>query len=342
MRILAVDDDHVFLELLAHTLEPNGLLDLVTRESADEALELISEYPKRFDCFLLDIAMPGKDGIFLCRAIRSIEGHQDTPIIMITGSSDIDHIDKAFSAGATDYLSKPLQGLELGARIRVASLLHEQSRRLARAATAAADRTDMTLQDSIKCFEGELAIRSVPGIRDLQCLENDLLRLPQGNYNLAVFALKVEGADMLFNEFGVEEFRHIMRGVARSVAEKLDLSKSSFAYAGKGTFAATLFGRDVRSEMRRLHNSLRHGETISIRSGELREIEFKTVLAESKTPHIWNGRNAADALRRAIDQAEASESDIRLQQRLDAERLTISVRPRRHRIDFKRFCSGLT
>lgn len=337
MKILAVDDDPVFLETLTRLLEPRGLPDLATSESADEALEMIASDPHGFDCFLLDISMPGKNGIWLCQEIRSIECHKETPILMVTASSDLDHIDQAFAAGATDYISKPLRDLELGARIRVAMMLNEQSRQLAKAAIDPTDRIELGLQDSIKCFDGELAIRHVPGIRDLQTLEIDLLRLPHGNYNLAVFALKVEDADLLFAEFGVEDFRNVMSVVARSIAAKLDLARSSFAYAGKGIFGAMMFGRDLRSAMNRLQKTLCQRQEINVGSDDVRTVELRLILTESKTPYMWNGRSAADGMRGAIDRAESSVSDIHLQKELDARRLMTPIRPRRHKIDFKRF-----
>jgi CheY-like chemotaxis protein len=72
-----------------------------------------------FDCFILDVQMPGMDGIELCRQIRAIEVYKDTPIIMNTAVADRDYIDAAFAAGATDYLTKPVDEVEVKARLGV-------------------------------------------------------------------------------------------------------------------------------------------------------------------------------------------------------------------------------
>ncbi|MFK5998799.1 MAG: response regulator, partial [Rhodobacterales bacterium] len=67
MRILSVDDDPIILELLAAVLVSMGHTDVTTAGSATEALEIVKDDPEPFDCFLLDIQMPGIDGIQLCK-----------------------------------------------------------------------------------------------------------------------------------------------------------------------------------------------------------------------------------------------------------------------------------
>jgi CheY-like chemotaxis protein len=82
-------------------------------------LELIDAVVSGFDCFILDVQMPGMDGIELCGQIRAIEVYKDTPIIMNTAVADRDYIDAAFAAGATDYLTKPVDEVEVKARLGV-------------------------------------------------------------------------------------------------------------------------------------------------------------------------------------------------------------------------------
>ena len=84
MRILAVDDDPIIHDLLRDGLASQNNIDLTCVESAEDALEVLHGAEKPFDTFLLDILLPGTDGIELCRDIRALEEHRTTPIIMIT------------------------------------------------------------------------------------------------------------------------------------------------------------------------------------------------------------------------------------------------------------------
>ena len=123
MKILAVDDEPYILELMPMLARRVGFADVTTAASGHIALEALAAAVTPFDCLLLDINMPGMDGIELCRRVRAIETYRRTPIIMLTAMSERDYIDRAFDAGATDYATKPFDINELGARLRVAQEL---------------------------------------------------------------------------------------------------------------------------------------------------------------------------------------------------------------------------
>ena len=125
MRILAVDDDPVFLQLLTTVLVGAGYKAVTKTESAADAIRILRSGEDKFDCLLLDIKMPGMCGIELCRKVRRLPEYKDTPIIMLTALKDGESIEKAFEAGANDYVTKPLQGIELGSRIRMATQLND-------------------------------------------------------------------------------------------------------------------------------------------------------------------------------------------------------------------------
>lgn len=124
MKILAVDDDPCLLDLLKAVLENSGYSDVLTCSSPTKALEMMKLDGADFDCLLLDIQMPEMDGIELCRRVRAIPGFEETPIIMITAMTEKSYIARAFMAGATDYIAKPFDVIEIGARIRVAGKLN--------------------------------------------------------------------------------------------------------------------------------------------------------------------------------------------------------------------------
>lgn len=79
------------------------------------------------DLVLLDIEMAGMDGIHTCRRLRAEAHLQDTPIIMVTGTTDSQIVAESFSAGAMDYIVKPVQKVELLARVRSALALKRET-----------------------------------------------------------------------------------------------------------------------------------------------------------------------------------------------------------------------
>lgn len=111
-RILVVDDDRALAEMLGMVLQAEGF---ETRHSADgtEAVEAFREM--RPDLVLLDVMLPGLDGIEVCERIRAESG---TPIIMLTARTDTRDVVRGLEAGADDYVVKPFNPAELTARIR--------------------------------------------------------------------------------------------------------------------------------------------------------------------------------------------------------------------------------
>jgi PleD family two-component response regulator len=138
MRILVVDDNDDHRDLAEAALLSAGYHDVGTAGSAWEALKLLdvgstANGAPTADVVLLDIIMPEMDGIEACARIRNDARYADIPIIMVTSLDDMDSLANAFVAGATDYVTKPFNRIELVARVRAALRLKaELDRRLAR------------------------------------------------------------------------------------------------------------------------------------------------------------------------------------------------------------------
>lgn len=113
--IMVVDDDFAARLQLRFTLENAGYL-VVEADSGEEALRLFGEAPPQL--IFLDIIMPQMDGFATCRALRQAPGGEHTPVVMVTGLEDAETITTAFDAGATDFISKPINMLILGYRVR--------------------------------------------------------------------------------------------------------------------------------------------------------------------------------------------------------------------------------
>ena len=113
--ILVADDDEMQRFLMSESLEAEGFqVELVANGiDAVERSEAL-----RPDVVLLDVVMPGMDGYDVCAALRALAFGDQLPIVMVTGQDDLDSIARAYDAGATDFIAKPLNWTLLRHRIR--------------------------------------------------------------------------------------------------------------------------------------------------------------------------------------------------------------------------------
>ena len=113
-KILVADDDPTALALMRAALEKAGFGVRTAVDGAD-ALRQFGE--DRFDMVMLDVDMPGGTGHEVCTALRLKAGPL-LPIVMVTGMDDVPSVDAAYSAGATDFISKPINWALIGHRVR--------------------------------------------------------------------------------------------------------------------------------------------------------------------------------------------------------------------------------
>lgn len=137
-RILIVDDDEDAAEITARMLASGGsyrLTSVTSAEAAYAALDLheATNDPLPFDLVVMDILMPDVDGIEATAAIRSTRRGAMVPILMLSGRRDLGSLGQAFMAGASDFVTKPIEAVDLQARVRtLLRLKREQDRRQAR------------------------------------------------------------------------------------------------------------------------------------------------------------------------------------------------------------------
>ncbi len=131
--ILVVDDSRLARAAMAGVLRAAGHQDLLEAGSAEEALALLNQRRQDVGLVLLDIVLPDLDGITACARIKQAPNLKGIPVIMVTAQDDLDSLMAAFQAGAMDYITKPIQEVELTARARSALALKlEMDRRKAR------------------------------------------------------------------------------------------------------------------------------------------------------------------------------------------------------------------
>ena len=138
-RILIVDDSLKARLLIEAMLRAQGYQRLTSVDSARQAFLALSagEPPSAecggFDLILMDLMMPEMDGIQACHEIKSNPRFLDVPIIMVTAEESAESLKDAFDAGAIDYVNKPVNRVELAARVKSAlRLKYETDRRKAR------------------------------------------------------------------------------------------------------------------------------------------------------------------------------------------------------------------
>jgi two-component system response regulator MtrA len=120
-RVLVVDDDAALAEMLTIVLRNEGFEPRVCA-TGDQALAEFRDF--RPDVVLLDLMLPGKDGIDVCREIRAESG---VPIVMLTAKSDTIDVVVGLESGADDYVPKPFKPKELVARIRARVRRHDET-----------------------------------------------------------------------------------------------------------------------------------------------------------------------------------------------------------------------
>lgn len=120
-RVLVVDDDAALSEMLGIVLRGEGFEPVFCADGA-QAVQAFRD--SRPDIVLLDLMLPGMDGIDICRAIRQDSG---VPIVMLTARGDTVDVVVGLEAGADDYIVKPFKPKELVARIRARVRRHDDS-----------------------------------------------------------------------------------------------------------------------------------------------------------------------------------------------------------------------
>ena len=114
-RVLVVDDEIGALTLIGIMLERGGF-EVLKAKDADSALTVLGEETP--DMIILDVMMPGTDGIELCRMIRERDETQQTPVLILSARGDAESVMRGMDAGANDYLPKPILHHDLVAKVR--------------------------------------------------------------------------------------------------------------------------------------------------------------------------------------------------------------------------------
>ena len=150
MAILVIDDQRDMRDSLQVLLRGHGYPDVRTAASGRQALDLLALDPA-FDVIVTDVHMPGLNGIDVCRQIKADPRLRDIPVLILTGMAEESVLQRAFAAGAHDFIPKTAHPPELLARVRSAlNLKRELDQRKAR------ERELVEVTDRLKRLNDEL------------------------------------------------------------------------------------------------------------------------------------------------------------------------------------------
>ena len=116
-KILVIDDEQKVLDLIGFRLHLLGYRMIAATNGEDGLALAESEQP---DLIILDITMPGLDGLTVCGRLKKSDATANIPILMLTARCDVEDVNKAMTVGADDYIVKPYDPTVLQTKIRLA------------------------------------------------------------------------------------------------------------------------------------------------------------------------------------------------------------------------------
>lgn len=284
-RILVVDDDRSMRIALANAVSQDGYV-LEQANNGQHALVLCQR--KMPDLILMDALMPEMDGFTACRRIREMAGGADVPILMITGLEDENSIVRAFSAGATDYVPKPVHFAVLRqrmARLLQASKAEKHVKKLAYFDTLTGLPNRTSLMQTLKVALNRAVInQSVVAVLFLDLdrfkLINDTLGHDAGDLLLKAVADRIRRC-VRENDFvarlGGDEFTVVLEDMVSldnvaHVAEKICSSLSSpFVFLQQKMFLSTSIGISLfPNDADDVTTLLKHADSAMFRAKESR------------------------------------------------------------------------
>ena len=310
LNVLAVDDEPGIRELLQTALADFENCRVSVAGSASEAIGIIQNSGTPFDCFLLDIQMPGTSGIELLRRIRKMPGHTDTPAIMLSALSDRDHVEAAFSEGAFDYVTKPFDIFELRSRMNAAQLLMQERLKAQRSLKSVKSLREELDHNQQFSFEDPLSFPDLQRCLRYVEFDNYIEKFSRGRlFETWVTAVKLQDAEFRFdlNDFG--DFRRSVSDLGNCIEMTSRNAKAVFCYRGGGVFLIVTHGWEntgmLPSEERL---SQMYETTLGKRgvSGHLRAVKSSPLSMRS-----FSKAGAFAAMNKAVDRVNFREQDLR-------------------------------
>lgn len=294
---LVVDDDPVMRMLARAALEGSGW----RVEEAENGRDALSAFQRLHpDVVLLDVMMPEMDGFTACTALRQLPGGAHTPVLIMTGLDDYGSITRAYEAGATDFVTKPLNGLLLTHRVeyivrssRVLQELQASQASLAQARDAALEGTRLKSEFlATVSHEFRTPMNGVLGMTEL--LQDTALTPEQRDY---VYTIRTSGESLLLIISDILDFSKFDSGNLHLEEVDFDVNRLLVDVVGllqqradsKGLKLSCLIQAQVPTWLRgdpdRLRQILSNLLTNAVKFTEHGEIVVRAEVAEKPNRH---------------------------------------------------------
>jgi diguanylate cyclase (GGDEF)-like protein len=249
MKILVVDDSIEKSKIIQRILEKNLPHEVETASTAEVGLDLLkfdqpSTEPCPYGIILMDIMLPGINGIEATRMLKEHPHFADVPILMITASTDEAFIDSAFRAGAMDYINTtPIRQLELLARVNSAIRLHNELERRKQREKELIETTRI-LNDTNQLLE---KISSHDPLTNLfnrryfdKYLESECLKVKLSREPLSLLMIDVDFFKKYNDEYGHQAGDTALQKVAETLGNSVARNRDIAARYGGEEFAIVL------------------------------------------------------------------------------------------------------
>ena len=242
-QVLVVDDDPDLCTLLETTLVTLAGYEVHVAHGAGEALHAMSDQSAPYDGVFLDIQMPGTSGIELCSILRSTPGYGDVPVIMLTAMAERKYLHEAFARGASDYITKPFDLVELRDRFS-RERTKEQHRTLLKAGLPVpGERHGHDARDVIRDLEDAVAVPGVARFIKRDAFENFVVKTAERHGDgLFVRATKIARVFDLFTSLSAEDYQQTVERIARTLSDETAASSDILTHYGNGIFLGLSIG----------------------------------------------------------------------------------------------------
>ncbi|SDM29171.1 diguanylate cyclase domain-containing protein [Halarsenatibacter silvermanii] len=246
VNILIVDDAREIRKLLEKYLQLAGYENIDFASGCEELFTAIKDYDLEegeLDLILLDIVLPDGNGVEICRQLKMEPHFKDIPIIMVTGRDDGDTLKEAFSAGAMDYIKKPISRVELLARVSSALRVRKEIKKR-NAREKELEETTRKLQKANKELERLASLDGLTGLANRrlfdEMLEKEWERARRKQNQLGLLMMDIDHFKYYNDAYGHQKGDDCLRKLAGKMSELLYRPGDTAARYGGEEFAAIL------------------------------------------------------------------------------------------------------
>lgn len=271
MSILIVDDTKSVRSLIDFHLKSDGYTSIAHASCAEEAFDILalnnpSLHGNGVSLILMDILMPGADGIEAVAKIRSVPELRGIPIVMVTSDLSDTSLEKAFAAGANDFIQKPLRKMELLVRVRAAYALaqaqEEQAKRERQLIelTKVLETTNQKLNLSNELLQRLSATDPLTGLANRhhfdEILRREHGRAKRNKTSLALILVDIDNFKLYNDTYGHLRGDQCLKDVTNALSTSLKRSGDILARYGGEEFVAIIPDSDTDGALTMAQNMM--------------------------------------------------------------------------------------